>query len=158
MHVGCSISTVHLFDQIVFFCGLVVLGETTAHYHFCAAVANVLTLAAISPRQTILGLCCYTDSLTSRHFQLQSYISEWWRCYYNASLAWFLFRQGLCMYPVSNVGSFSSEHAQLIKKIANKQNVLFLAIFITQSVNLLIILAHLDPCKVVIGLKAYLAS
>lgn len=71
------ISTVHFFDQIVL-CGLVALGETTAHTTtpVLLTVANVLTLAAISPRQTILGMCCYTDSLTSRHFQLQSYISE----------------------------------------------------------------------------------
>lgn len=78
-------------------------GETTAHYHFCAAVANVLTLAAFSPRQTILGMCCYTDSLTSRHFQLQSYISERWRCYCNAFLAWFVVKRELCLHLVSEL-------------------------------------------------------
>lgn len=97
-NVGCSIfNCTFLWSNT--FCGLVVLGETTAHYHFCAAVANVLTLADINPRQPILGMCCYTDSLTSRHFQLQSYISEWWRCCCNASLAWSVVKQGLCMYP-----------------------------------------------------------
>lgn len=64
-----------LFDQVDFVVWLHWV-KLTAHHHFCAAVANVLTLAAISPRQTILGMRCYTDSLTSRHFQLQSYISE----------------------------------------------------------------------------------
>lgn len=43
-----------IFDQIVF-CGVLVLGETIAHYHFCAAAANMLTLAAISPRQDYSG-------------------------------------------------------------------------------------------------------
>lgn len=75
MYVGSFILTVHFFDQTVFVVWLcwVKLQHTAT---FCTAVANMLTLAAISPRQTILGMCCYTDSLTSRHFQLQSYISE----------------------------------------------------------------------------------
>lgn len=112
IYLGGSVSTVHHYLWSDSFCGVLVLGETIAHCHFCVAAANMLTLAAISPRQTILGMCCYTDSLTSRHFQLQSYISEWWRCCSSASLAWFAAKQGLCAHPVSSV-NFSAL-AQLI--------------------------------------------
>lgn len=114
----------HFFNQISL-CGLVALGETTAHHYLCAAVANVLTLVAISPRQTILGMFCYTDSLTGRHIQLQSYIFEW------CSVLLQCLSGLVCSQTEGCVCTLPSEPALLINCSAKTNNAFFfLAIFI----------------------------